>query len=111
MEFKLRATMIRKGTKSQQPQVTERGPDMPIELDQLCMNTIRMLAADGVEKAKSGHPGMPMGAALMAYVLWSRFLRHNPKNPQWPNRERFMLSAGHPSGGHDKAEGHLYIYP
>jgi transketolase len=56
-----------------------------------------MLSADGVEKANSGHPGMPMGAAAMAYVLWTRFLRHNPKNPNWPNRDRFVLSAGHGS--------------
>ena len=70
---------------------------MPTKLDQLCINTIRMLSADGVEKAKSGHPGMPMGAAAMAYVLWTRFLRHNPKNPDWPNRDRFVLSAGHGS--------------
>ena len=70
---------------------------MSTELDQLCVNTIRMLSADGVEKAKSGHPGMPMGAAAMAYVLWTRFLRHNPKNPDWPNRDRFILSAGHGS--------------
>jgi transketolase len=56
-----------------------------------------MLSADGVQKANSGHPGMPMGAAAMAYVLWTRFLRHNPKNPQWPNRDRFVLSAGHGS--------------
>ena len=67
------------------------------ERDQLCINTIRMLAADAVEKARSGHPGMPMGAAAMAYVLWTRFLRHNPKNPAWPNRDRFVLSAGHGS--------------
>ncbi len=65
------------------------------ELDQLCINTIRMLAADGVQKAKSGHPGMPMGAAAMAYVLWTRFLKHNPANPKWPDRDRFVLSAGH----------------
>lgn len=70
---------------------------MSKDLDQLCVNTIRMLAVDGVEKARSGHPGMPMGAAAMAYVLWSRFLRHNPKNPGWPNRDRFVLSAGHGS--------------
>jgi transketolase len=56
-----------------------------------------MLAADGVEKAHSGHPGMPMGAAAMAYVLWTRFLRHNPRNPFWPDRDRFVLSAGHGS--------------
>ncbi|MBI4842240.1 MAG: transketolase [candidate division NC10 bacterium] len=65
------------------------------ELDQLCINTIRMLAADAVQKAKSGHPGMPMGAAAMAYVLWARFLKHNPANPKWPDRDRFVLSAGH----------------
>ena len=70
---------------------------MSSELDQLCINTIRMLSADGVQKANSGHPGMPMGAAAMAYVLWTRFLRHNPKNPKWPNRDRFVLSAGHGS--------------
>ena len=67
------------------------------ERDQLCINIIRMLAADAVEKARSGHPGMPMGAAAMAYVLWTRFLRHNPENPAWPDRDRFVLSAGHGS--------------
>jgi transketolase len=66
-------------------------------LDQLCINTIRMLAVDAVEKAKSGHPGMPMEAADLAYILWTRFLRCNPKNPDWPNRDRFVLSAGHGS--------------
>lgn len=65
------------------------------DLDQLCINTLRFLAVDEVEKAKSGHPGLPLGAAPMAYVLWSRFLRHNPLNPDWPNRDRFILSAGH----------------
>ena len=65
--------------------------------DQLCVNTIRMLAADAVQKAKSGHPGMPMGGAAMAYVLWTRFLKHNPRNPKWPDRDRFVLSAGHGS--------------
>jgi transketolase len=70
---------------------------MTNERDQLCINTIRMLAADGVERARSGHPGMPMGAAAMAYVLWTRFLRHNPGNPAWPDRDRFVLSAGHGS--------------
>jgi transketolase len=70
---------------------------MATKLDQLCINTIRMLSVDGVQKAKSGHPGMPMGAAAMAYVLWTRFLRHNPKNPDWPDRDRFVLSAGHGS--------------
>ena len=67
------------------------------ELDQLCINTIRTLALDAVQKAESGHPGLPLGAAPMAYVLWSRFLRHNPKNPKWENRDRFLLSAGHGS--------------
>ena len=70
---------------------------MTDNLDQLCVNTIRMLAADGVEKANSGHPGLPMGAAAMAYVLWTRFLKHNPTNPHWPDRDRFVLSAGHGS--------------
>jgi len=67
------------------------------DLDQLCINTIRTLALDAVQKAKSGHPGLPLGAASMAYVLWTRFLRHNPKNPKWENRDRFLLSAGHGS--------------
>ena len=66
-------------------------------LDEQCINTIRTMAMDAVEKAQSGHPGMPMGAAPMAYVLWTRFLRHNPRNPDWPNRDRFVLSAGHGS--------------
>jgi transketolase len=66
-------------------------------LDQLCINTIRGLAMDAVQAANSGHPGMPMGAAAMAYALWSKHLRHNPKNPSWPNRDRFILSAGHGS--------------
>jgi transketolase len=64
-------------------------------LETLCINSIRFLAIDAVEKAKSGHPGLPMGAAPMAFVLWDRFLRFNPKNPQWFNRDRFVLSAGH----------------
>jgi len=67
------------------------------ELDQLCINTIRTLAMDAVQKANSGHPGMPMGAAPMAYVLWTHFLKHNPTNPHWPDRDRFVLSAGHGS--------------
>src|SRR5574341_1030193 len=64
-------------------------------LDQLCINTIRTLAMDGVQKANSGHPGLPMGAAAMAYALWTRALRHNPAHPSWPNRDRFILSPGH----------------
>lgn len=66
-------------------------------LDELCINTIRFLSVDAVQQANSGHPGMPMGAAPMAYVLWTRFLRHSPKNPGWPDRDRFVLSAGHGS--------------
>jgi transketolase len=66
-------------------------------LDQQCINTIRFLAVDAVQKAQSGHPGTPMGAATMAYTLWDRFLKHNPRNPSWPNRDRFVLSPGHAS--------------
>lgn len=67
------------------------------QLDELCINTIRFLAVDTVEKAKNGHPGTPMGAAPMAYVLWDRFLKHNPADPDWPDRDRFILSPGHAS--------------
>src|SRR5579859_3378075 len=67
------------------------------DLDQLAVNTIRMLSIDGVQQANSGHPGLPLGAAPMAYVLWTRFLRFNPHDPHWPNRDRFVLSAGHGS--------------
>ena len=67
------------------------------DLDTRAVNTIRFLAIDAVEKANAGHPGRPMGAAAMAYVLWTRFLRFNPKNPKWPDRDRFILSAGHGS--------------
>lgn len=66
-------------------------------LDRMCVNTIRMLSADAVQAAGSGHPGMPMGAAPIAYVLWTLFLKHNPASPQWPDRDRFILSAGHGS--------------
>ena len=67
------------------------------ELERQCIDTIRFLCADAIEKAKSGHPGMPMGAAAAAFTLWTRHLKHNPKNPQWPDRDRFVLSAGHAS--------------
>lgn len=67
------------------------------DLEKKCIDTIRFLAADAIEKAKSGHPGMPMGAAAAAFTLWTRHLKHNPKNPQWPDRDRFVLSAGHAS--------------
>jgi transketolase len=68
-----------------------------MELQDLSINTIRFLAADAVEKANSGHPGTPMGLAPLAYVLWTRYLKHNPKNPKWADRDRFVLSAGHAS--------------
>jgi transketolase len=66
-------------------------------IQELCINSIRFLAVDAIEKSKSGHPGLPMGAAPMAFVLWDSFMRYNPKNPQWFNRDRFVLSAGHGS--------------
>jgi len=69
----------------------------PSEVDHLCINTIRFLSIDAVQKANSGHPGMPMGAAPIAYILWNRLLNHNPANPDWFNRGRFILSAGHAS--------------
>ncbi|SEW50460.1 transketolase [Chitinophaga arvensicola] len=69
----------------------------PAALDELCINTIRFLSVDAVQKADSGHPGMPLGAAPMAYVLWTRFLKHSPSDPHWFNRDRFVLSAGHGS--------------
>lgn len=67
------------------------------DLDLLCINTLRTLSIDAVQKANSGHPGLPLGAAPMAYVLWMRYLKHNPSNPQWYDRDRFVLSAGHGS--------------
>ena len=67
------------------------------ELQTKCVDTIRFLAADAIEKAKSGHPGMPMGAAAAAFTLWTKHLKHNPKHPQWPDRDRFVLSSGHAS--------------
>jgi transketolase len=67
------------------------------DLDQLCINTIRTLTLDAVQKAESGHPGLPLGCAPLAYLLWTRVMRHNPRNPKWPNRDRFLLSAGHGS--------------
>ncbi len=67
----------------------------PASLDNLCINSIRMLAVDAVNKSNSGHPGLPMGCAPMGYTLWDKFLNHNPKNPNWFNRDRFVLSAGH----------------
>jgi transketolase len=76
---------------------TTEMPAASAELDRLCANAIRILAIDGVQKANSGHPGLPLGMADAAYVLWSRFLSHNPADPTWANRDRFILSAGHGS--------------
>jgi len=64
-------------------------------LDELCVNTLRFLAVDMVQKANSGHPGLPLGSAAMAYALWDRLLKFNPRDPLWPDRDRFVLSAGH----------------
>ena len=72
-------------------------PTTAADVDQLCITTIRTLSMDAVQKANSGHPGAPMGMAPCAYLLWDRFLRHNPANPEWPNRDRFVLSIGHAS--------------
>ena len=70
---------------------------MSDQLDQLCINTVRFLSVDAVQRANSGHPGLPLGAAALAYVLWTRLLKHNPRNPDWFDRDRFVLSAGHGS--------------
>jgi transketolase len=71
--------------------------EIATDRDRIAIDTLRFLAVDMVEKAKSGHPGAPMGMAPMAYLLWTRFLRHDPQDPSWPNRDRFVLSAGHAS--------------
>ena len=76
---------------------TRQETNTTTDLDILCINTIRALSLDAVQKAESGHPGLPLGCAPAAYVLWTRFLRHNPRNPRWANRDRFLLSAGHGS--------------
>ena len=76
---------------------TQTSKETSAQLDELSVNTIRMLSADAVQQANSGHPGLPLGAAPMAYVLWSRFLQFNPQDPFWENRDRFVLSAGHGS--------------
>ncbi|HEX3178734.1 MAG TPA: transketolase, partial [Methylomirabilota bacterium] len=68
-----------------------------MDLDRRSIDAIRFLSVDAVQHANSGHPGLPMGAAAMAYVLWTRFLRHSPATPAWPDRDRFVLSAGHGS--------------
>jgi transketolase len=70
---------------------------MPDQRDQLCIDTLRFLSVDMVQHANSGHPGLPLGAAPMAYALWTRQLKHHPANPHWVDRDRFVLSAGHGS--------------
>ena len=70
------------------------------DLQQRAINAIRFLSADAVQEANSGHPGLPMGAAAMAFALWTRHLHFNPRNPSWPDRDRFILSAGHQLLGH-----------
>jgi transketolase len=84
-------------SKEQGMDVASSGIADSAALDQLCINTLRFLAVDAVQKANSGHPGLPLGAAPMAYVLWTRYLKHQPANPLWPDRDRFVLSAGHGS--------------
>jgi transketolase len=86
-----------RSTKEERTMSTASTAINPAQLDQLSINTIRFLSVDAVQKANSGHPGLPLGAAPMAYILWTRFLRHNPANPRWFNRDRFVLSAGHGS--------------
>ena len=77
--------------------VTEQTLATGKQLDKLCINTIRTLAIDGVQQANSGHPGAPMALAPVAYSLWQQFLRYDPADPVWPNRDRFVLSNGHAS--------------
>jgi len=86
------ATAIQVAEESNEPRIGEKD-----KLEELCVNTIRFLAVDAVEKAKSGHPGTPMGMADMAFVLWTEFMHYDPKAPHWTNRDRFVLSAGHAS--------------
>src|SRR5881396_1458855 len=76
---------------------TEQHAPATVDIDRLCIDTIRTLSMDAVEQANSGHPGLPMAMAPAAYLLSTRFMRHNPKNPEWPDRDRFVLSAGHGS--------------
>src|SRR5512138_2678268 len=89
--------MARPGLLSMARELQRHGGMNPGDVDQLAINTIRFLSVDAVQKANSGHPGLPLGAAPMAYVLWDRFLRHNPAEPNWFDRDRFLLSAGHGS--------------
>src|SRR4030088_3708341 len=82
---------------SQNAAHTRSSASEEVDLDELCINTIRTLSMDAVQKANSGHPGTPMALAPVAYCLWQQFLRYDPENPLWPNRDRFVLSNGHAS--------------
>src|SRR5262245_20547124 len=91
-----------RGRRSSRPPTPGRSSVQPVlsadpALDRLAINTIRFLAVDAVEKANSGHPGLPMGMADVGYALFTRFMRHDPADPKWPGRDRFVLSAGHGS--------------
>src|SRR5437868_7917826 len=86
------STAIKAAEASNEPELGEKD-----KLEELCVNTIRFLAVDAVEKAKSGHPGMPMGMADVAFMLWTRFMHYQPHDPTWSGRDRFILSAGHGS--------------
>ena len=86
-----------KETTESVPGVAAQAHDADSSLDITAINTIRTLSMDAVQKANSGHPGTPMALAPVAYLLWRKFLRHNPKNPHWANRDRFILSNGHAS--------------
>ena len=66
-----------------------------MSIDNLAINTLRFLSAEAIQKAKSGHPGLPLGAAPAAYTLWSKYMKHNPADSKWADRDRFVLSAGH----------------
>jgi len=77
--------------------ISKKAPRPAVDLDRLCIDTVRTLSMDAVQKADSGHPGTPMALAPAAYVLWTRFLRYDPKEPLWPDRDRFVLSFGHAS--------------
>src|SRR5881392_926723 len=79
------------------PATSSGSPGSGQSLEDLCINAIRVLSMDAVQKADSGHPGTPMALAPLAYVLWTQHLRYNPADPHWPNRDRFVLSAGHAS--------------
>jgi transketolase len=97
-EFRLTAESTRtRHRRPEEPIATHGSESTPELLDWRCINSIRALAMDAVEQAQSGHPGTPMALAPAAYVLWHRFLRHNPANPDWPDRDRFVLSCGHAS--------------